>query len=128
MLTAIKAVNDALSQFSTYYTRPTFSHIPPLDVSLDCQGGYRKTKIIAGCSASNRSRNNHQGFSNGSWNLVYFWVKICSSGALSTSGIFDVFACISTTKGAMDKRRRQADSAHWIGLETSLVAFLILGW
>ena len=41
---------------------------------------------------------------------------------------FERFGCSATTKGAMDKRRPQADSAHQIGLETSLVDFLIVGW
>jgi hypothetical protein len=41
---------------------------------------------------------------------------------------FECFGCSATTKGAMDKRRPQADSAHQIGLETSLVDFLIVGW
>jgi len=47
---------------------------------------------------------------------------------ISTSGIFDVFACSSTTRGAMNKWRPPPDSAHQIGLETPWVAFLIVGW
>jgi hypothetical protein len=42
--------------------------------------------------------------------------------------LLNVSSCFSTTKGAMTERRPQAYSAPWIGLETSLVAFLILGW
>jgi hypothetical protein len=41
---------------------------------------------------------------------------------------FQCFGYSATTKGAMDKRRPQANSPHRIGLETSLVAFLIIGW
>ena len=62
------------------------------------------------------------------WNLVYFCVKICSLGGISTSGIFDIFACISTTKGARSKWRLQRDSAHQTGSETPWVASLIVGW
>jgi hypothetical protein len=62
------------------------------------------------------------------WNLVYFCVKICSLGGISTSGIFDIFACISTTKGARNKWRPQRDSAHQTGSETPWVASLIVGW
>jgi hypothetical protein len=40
--------------------------------------------------------------------------------------IGDVFACISTTIGPMDKQMGQADSAHQIGLKPALYPFLIL--
>ena len=56
------------------------------------------------------------------WNLVYFCVKICSLGGISTSGIFDIFAWISTTKGVRNKWRLQRDSAHQTGSETLWVA------
>ena len=62
------------------------------------------------------------------WNLVYFCVKICSLGGISTSGIFDIFAWISTTKGVRNKWRLQRDSAHQTGSETPWVASLIIGW
>jgi hypothetical protein len=72
-----------------------------------------------------RTRNNPQGLSNGSWKLVCCWVKIYYCEWKFSVPSFERFA---TTKGAMAKRRLQAYSAPWIGLETSLVAFLILGW
>ena len=40
----------------------------------------------------------------------------------------NVSASFSTTSDPISKRRAQAYSAHQTGLETSLVAFLILGW
>ena len=47
---------------------------------------------------------------------------------MSISGIFDVCACISTTRGPMDKWRPPLDSGHQIGLDSTLHAFLIVGW
>jgi len=52
---------------------------------------------------------------------LFFWVKFSPPS-------FGRFGCSATTKGAMDKRRPQPDSAHQIGLETILVASLIVGW
>jgi hypothetical protein len=83
--------------------------------------------MTAGFGALNRCRNHPQGLSNCSWNLVYWCMKISlNEQALLPS--FEHFGCSATAKGAMDKPRPQTDSAHQIGLETSLVAFLILGW
>jgi hypothetical protein len=39
----------------------------------------------------------------------------------------NVSSCFSTTKGAMAKRRPQADSAHQIGSKTTFHAILIAG-
>ena len=83
---------------------------------------------IPGFSAPNRSKNNPQGLSNCSWNLVCCWVKICPSTSENVHPSFQRFGYSAPTRWAMDKRRPQADSAHQIGLETSLVAFLIVGW
>src|SRR5579859_4204484 len=47
-------------------------------------------------------------------------------GNFSPSEIGNVLACSSRTKGAMDKRIRQLDSARRIGLETTLTDFLII--
>ena len=55
-------------------------------------------------------------------------------GRIHAAGIFHSqklgadFACTSTTGSPMDKWMLQADSTHQIGLETSLVDFLIVGW
>jgi len=50
-----------------------------------------------------------------------------SLGGIFTYGIWDVSACSSRTKGAMDKRRSQFDLARQIGLETPLEASLMVG-
>ena len=49
-----------------------------------------------------------------------------SSRNFSAPEIGNAFAYSYTTKGAMDKRRWQADSAHQIGPETTLQDFLIV--
>ena len=60
-------------------------------------------------------------WSTGGWKSLLWMNKISFPS-------FQCFGWSVTAKGAMDKLRPQADSAHQIGLETSLVAFLILGW
>ena len=47
-------------------------------------------------------------------------------GGIFTSGIWNVFACSSTTRGVMDKRRPRRDSAHQIGPETSFHTILMV--
>jgi hypothetical protein len=47
-------------------------------------------------------------------------------GGIFTCGILNLFACNSTTKGAMWKWRAWLDSARQIGLETTLTRFLIV--
>jgi hypothetical protein len=84
--------------------------------------------MTAGFGASNRCRDHPQGLSNCSWNLVYWWVKISPLNEQTSLPSFERFGCSPTAKGAMDKPRPQADSAHQIGQETSLVDFLIIGW
>jgi len=81
--------------------------------------------ITARFSASDRCRNHPKELSNSSWSLV---CKICSLGRISTIGMFDILAYISTTRRAMDKWRLQPNSAHQIGSETPFVSFLIVGW
>ena len=82
--------------------------------------------IMAGFSASNRSRTNPQELSNCSWNLVYrwlfFWVKNLHAPSFEPSGYS------TTTNGAMDKCRPPLDSTHQIGLDGPWLAFLIVGW
>jgi hypothetical protein len=43
-------------------------------------------------------------------------------GGIFACGIWNIFACSSTTRGAMNKWRPQPDSARQIGLETPWVA------
>ena len=77
-------------------------------------------------SASNRSRNNPPRHSDCSWNLVYCWVKICSSECKISPPSFERFGYSATTNGAMAKWTQQLDSARQIGPETTLQDFLIV--
>ena len=45
-----------------------------------------------------------------------------------TGGIWNVFVCGATTIDPMDKRRPGLDSARQIGLETTLMDLLMIGW
>ena len=78
----------------------TFSHIHRSDVSLDCQGGYRQTEIIARCSAPNRFRNFPLSFSKVAVPVVKIVIR-------------DLFcqSCI-TANGAIHKR------ILWAGFST----------
>jgi len=91
---------------------------------LNSQLYHGQTETAARFGAFRGSRNPFDEVFNCSCGLFYGG-KECG-GNFSPSEIGNVLACSSRTKGAMDKRIRQLDSARRIGLETTLTDFLII--
>src|SRR5271155_5314707 len=87
---------------------------------LNNQRSYGQMDATGGFSASNWSKNHPPRCSDCRLLMLYKVLKIQPTlGAICVPRFF-VLACNTTTSDPMDKRRLQADSAHRMGLETTL--------
>ena len=88
---------------------------------------YGQTETRAGFSALNRSRNHLDELANDRLKWNYGGQNTCGRN-FENRNSWAVLACGATTRDGMTKRRLPLDSARQIGLETTLLDFLIVGW
>ena len=88
---------------------------------------YDKTEATTGFTTSNRSRNHVDGLANDRLKWNYGGQNTCGRN-FENRNSWAVLACGATTRDGMTKRRQPLDSARQIGLETTLMDFLMVGW